>query len=488
MRGSTQLLVRPITIGMLRRLLTVLPLLAACATVPVALLALLGKRMVMPPLWLHFYGVGVTALVATVAAVALTVAGARVRDGRTVIVGGAFAVMAALLAVHGLVTPGVLVGPNGLIALSGGATLPVGAAILVLSGLRYFNSPESIPRVIALQAMLVVQIVSLSLVGVLAPNAFPPVPAPRSAAAWALLAIGLVLFAAVAVRAANTFLLTRRAADLVVVVGLAFLAASLYGALALSFMDLGWWLGHLFEVVGIGLVGASAAYDLRRGRRSRPLAGDLRAGEIVVSEEAFLGARVRALMVRLAEKDTSTEEHTRRVAALAIEVGEQLGLSAIRLRSLAIGGLLHDIGKLSVPDSILQKPSSLDDHEYAVIKLHPERGCELLSELGGFDESVRRLVMNHHERLDRQGYPRGLEPSGLDLETRILTVCDVYDALVSARVYRPAWSADDALALVRREMGTAFDPRCVAALIRVLGQNVAELRADPPDTRLSHVG
>ena len=102
---------------------------------------------------------------------------------------------------------------------------------------------------------------------------------------------------------------------------------SLYGALALTFMDLGWWLGHVFELVGITLVGGSVAYDLRRGSQSRPLVGDLRASEIVAAEEAFLGARVRALMVRLAEKDSSTEEHTRRVAALAVELGEELGLS-----------------------------------------------------------------------------------------------------------------------------------------------------------------
>jgi putative nucleotidyltransferase with HDIG domain len=473
---------------MLRRLATVLPVLVACSVVPAAALAAFGDRMVMPPLWVHFYGVGVTALVATAAAVALTVAGVRVRDGRTVLVGGGFAVMAALLAVHGLMTPGVLVGPNGLIALSGGATLPVGAAILVLSGVRWFNKPESIPRVVALQLMLVLQIVTLSLVGALDPGAVPPVPAPRSAAAWALFALGGLLFTALAVRATQTFLLTRRAADLAVVVGLAFLGASLYAALILSFMDLGWWLGHLFEVVGIGLVGASAAYDLRRGRRSRPLAGDLSAGEVVAHEEAFLGARVRALMMRLAEQDTSTEEHTRRVAALAVEVGEQLGLSATRLRSLAIGGLLHDIGKLSVPAAILRKPSSLDDEEYAVVKLHPERGCELLSELGGFDESVRRLVLNHHERLDGRGYPRGLGASELDLETRILTVCDVYDALVSARVYRPAWRVEEALDLVRREVGTAFDERCADALVKVLGQNVAELRPEARATPLSRTG
>jgi putative nucleotidyltransferase with HDIG domain len=196
--------------------------------------------------------------------------------------------------------------------------------------------------------------------------------------------------------------------------------------------------------------------------------GDLRAGELVASEEAFLGARVRALMVRLAEKDTSTEEHTRRVAALAVEVGEQLGLSAARLRSLAIGGLLHDIGKLSLPSAILRKPGPLDDDEYEIVKLHPTRGQELLLELGGFDESVTRLVLDHHERLDGTGYPRRLSAEELDLSTRILAVCDVYDALVSERVYRPAWPQERALELLRDESGSAFDERCVDALEAVV--------------------
>ena len=356
------------------------------------------------------------------------------------------------------------------------------------SGLPQFTSAKSIPRLIALEGICAAVILGLSVVGVLVPSVVPSVPAPRSAAALALLAIGLVLFAALAVRAAHTFLLTRRSADLAVVFGLALLASSLYGALILSFMDLGWWLGHIFELVGVGLVGASAAYDLRRGRRSRPLAGDLRASEIVTSEEAFLGARVRALMERLAAKDASTEEHTRRVAALAVEVGERLGLPAGRLRSLAIGGLLHDMGKLAVPDAILQKPGPLDDAEFAQIRLHPQRGRELLNELGGFDETVTRLVLDHHERLDGKGYPRGLQAGDLDLETRILALCDVYDALVSPRVYRPAWTVDRALAKLREESGTAFDPHCVDALMQILGLNVANLPAQRATTRLAPTG
>lgn len=471
-----------------RPLHSVVPVIAGCAVLPVILLWLVRNQMVMPPLWVHFYGVGVSALVAMVAAVALTTAGARAGDARTVVVGGGFSVMAALLAVHGLVTPGVLVGPNGVIALTGGTTLPIGAAVLALSGLQQFNFPSSIRRVIALEAIFAAAILSLALVGVLVPSVVPPVPAARSPAALLLLAIGLLLFAALAVRAANTFLLTRRVADFAVVFGLVLLASALYGALVLTFMDLGWWLGHLLEVVGIALVGASAAYDLRRGRRSRPLAGDLRAAEIVASEEAFLGARVRALMIRLAAKDTSTEEHTRRVAALAVEMGERLGLSAGRLRSLAIGGLLHDMGKLSVADAILQKPGPLDDEEFAQVKLHPQRGRELLTELGGFDETVKRLVLDHHERLDGRGYPRGLKASDLDLETRILALCDVYDALVSPRVYRPAWTADEALALIRNEAGTAFDPQCVDALFEILGQNVASFPARSATNRLASTG
>src|SRR5581483_10485409 len=127
---------------------------------------------------------------------------------------------------------------------------------------------------------------------------------------------------------------------------------------------------------------------------------------------------------------------TRRVALRAVQVGEELGLSAGRLRSLAIGGLLHDIGKLSVPERILKKPSGLTDEEYAVIKKHPEWGDRLLRELGGFGDQVRRLVRSHHERLDGSGYPDGLAEPELDMDTRIMAVCDVYDALVSPRVYR----------------------------------------------------
>ena len=301
-------------------------LLVGVAVVPVLVLWLFGGVMVMPPLWVHFYGVGVSALW-LLRLVTLMTVGARRGDARTVVVAGGFTIMAALLAVHGLVTPGVLVGQNGVVALTGRRNAPNRRRRPGALGTRGVQHAASIPVLLWLVSVCLAAIVVVSLVGVLEPRLVPAVPDARSPAAWALLAIGLCFFGALAIRATNTFLLTRRAADLAVVVGLVLLSCSLFGALALTFMDLGWWLGHVFELVGITLVGASVAYDLRRGSQSRPLAGDLRASEVVAAEEAFLGARVRAIMVRLAEKDSSTEEHTRRVAALAVEVGESLGLS-----------------------------------------------------------------------------------------------------------------------------------------------------------------
>ena len=118
---------------------------------------------------------------------------------------------------------------------------------------------------------------------------------------------------------------------------------------------------------------------------------------------------------------------------------------------------MHDVGKLSVPNEILQKPGALTDEEYDVIKRHPELGSELVRQLG-FSAQVARLVLDHHERLDGSGYPRGLGAPDLDIETRILAVCDVFDALLSKRVYRPAWTVDKALELLSKQSGTAFRP------------------------------
>jgi len=425
----------------------------------------------------HVYTVGFSAFAALVAAVGLTAIGARRGDTRTMVVGTAFAVMAGLLALHGFSTPGVWFGNNGVVAITGGATLPAGAIVLVFSVLPLPRVLRNVFPFLAVEAMLLAVILALGISALVWPSLLPPVPAPGGRDALALLGVGMLAFAVVTWRAVRTFLLTRRVLDLAVAVGLVWLATALVPALTMDFTQLGWWIGHEVELDGILVIGIAVATDLARAAQSRPLAGDLTAAELVASEDLFLGSQVRALTVTLAEKDEYTERHTRRVALRAVQVGDELGLSRSRLRTLAIGGLVHDIGKLAIPDQILKKPGPLDDDEYATVKEHPERGYRLLTELGGFSEGIRDLVRDHHERLDGKGYPRGLTAGQLTLDARILAVCDVYDALISKRVYRDAWSQQNAIDYLRAETGAAFDERCVEALARVVGREPARATA-----------
>ena len=430
----------------------------------------------------HVYTVGFSAFAALVAAVGLTAIGARRGDMRTMVVGTAFAVMAGLLALHGFSTPGVWFGSNGVVAITGGATLPAGAIVLVFSVLPLPRVLRNVLPFLLVEAALLTVILALGMSALIWPSLLPPVPAPGGRDALALLAVGMLAFGLVTLRAVRTFLLTRRVLDLAVAVGLVWLATALVPALTMNYEQLGWWIGHEVELDGILVIGIAVAIDLARAAQSRPLAGDLTAAELVASEDLFLGSQVRSLTVTLAEKDEYTERHTRRVALRAVQVGDELGLSRSRLRTLAIGGLVHDIGKLATPDEILKKPGPLDDDEYATVKEHADRGYRLLTELGGFSDGVRDLVRDHHERLDGKGYPRGLTAGQLTLDARILAVCDVYDALISKRVYRDAWSEQNAIDYLRAETGTAFDERCVEALARVVGREPA--RTSAPRTSL----
>jgi HD-GYP domain-containing protein (c-di-GMP phosphodiesterase class II) len=451
---------------------------AAMAVVPGAVVEWAAKEPVAVSSVSHFVLVLAGALAAAIAAGILTLAGARRRDGRTMLLGTAFSTMAALLAVHGFATPGVLAGPNGVVSFAGAASLPAGAFVLALSALPALRRPRRTGPLIAAQVVLAAAILLLGVSALAAPSLVPSVPETGSTAAYVLLMGGCTLLTLIGVRALRTWQLTRRPADLLAVAGVAWLGVALAVQMTVAYTQLAFYIGHGLELAGLIALALPAALDLRHGAASRPLVGDLGATDLVAQEESFLGARVSALVVRLGEKDAATEGHTRRVAMLAVQVGEALGLSRGRLRTLALGGLLHDIGKLAVPSAVLNKPGPLDDVEFAAIRKHPEAGERLLRELGGFAPGVHRLVLDHHERLDGSGYPRGLRGDELDLETRILATCDVYDALVSDRVYRRAWTPERALWLLRDD--AKFDPVCVEALERLLVPFVIDVAAPAP--------
>jgi HD-GYP domain-containing protein (c-di-GMP phosphodiesterase class II) len=450
------------------RVLPVAGIAGAAALLPVVLLAATARQQVMVAPAVHVMVVGAAGALAAAAAMGMSLMAARVNDGRTVLLGMAFSVMATMLVVHALATPGAWIGANGLMQLAGALNIPAGASILALSALPSLQRPRHARALMVIQVAVVAALLVGGALALADAAGIPAVPRPGSGAGRAVFVIGAGALALLAWRSGRTYVLTRRVSDLLVTVGLVWLIAGQYALLHNGMTDAAWWIGHALEVAGVGLVGIPAALDLRYAVASRPLVGDLRPVDLVAHEEAFLGGHVRALMVHLAAKDPSTEDHTRRVATLAVQIGEALGLPERRLRLLAVGGLLHDMGKLAVPDHILKKPGKLSVDEFAVIRRHPAWGRELLAELGGFAPLVLRLVESHHERLDATGYPNQQSARDLELEIRILTVADVYDALTDTRIYRPAWSPSSAFRLLARETGSAFDSRCVKALHRVL--------------------
>ena len=188
--------------------------------------------------------------------------------------------------------------------------------------------------------------------------------------------------------------------------------------------------------------------------------------------------RVVELLVALHAADPSTTDHLWRVAERAAALGEALGIPREELRTLWYAGLLHDVGKIGVPEEILRKEGTLDPTERALVRLHPELGAALLEDLEGLEDAAT-LVLHHQERFDGRrdgsypGYPTGLAGADIPLGARILAVADAYDAMVSDRPYRPGLTPTAAAEELRRESGRQFDPRVVAAFLGVLDVPVA---------------
>jgi HD-GYP domain-containing protein (c-di-GMP phosphodiesterase class II) len=156
---------------------------------------------------------------------------------------------------------------------------------------------------------------------------------------------------------------------------------------------------------------------------------------------------------------------------MALAVGRELGFTARELQDLRYGAILHDIGKIGVPDAILRKPGKLDTDEWKLMRQHPDIGSRILApvpQLAG----AARIVRHHHERYDGKGYPDGLAGEAIPLGARILTVVDSFSAITDARVYKAARSEVEALAELKKHAGTQFDPRVVEVFRRLLEEGV----------------
>ncbi|MES1260725.1 MAG: HD domain-containing phosphohydrolase, partial [Acidobacteriota bacterium] len=174
---------------------------------------------------------------------------------------------------------------------------------------------------------------------------------------------------------------------------------------------------------------------------------------------------IETLALAIDAKDDTTAAHLRRVQVYASEIGKELGLSALEMQALEAAALLHDVGKLAVPEYIISKPGKLTPDEFERMKVHPVVGAEILERVH-FPYPVVPIVRSHHEKFDGSGYPDGLAGDQIPIGARILSAVDCLDALSSNRQYRTAMAVEDAMQIVKNEAGKSFDPKIVAILDR----------------------
>src|SRR5919197_6453661 len=236
-------------------------------------------------------------------------------------------------------------------------------------------------------------------------------------------------------------------------------------------------------IVPLALAPLVLIYYLQRDGQKLEEANETiqRQNESLHGANELLRERSRAAMEGLAAtvdaRDAYTAGHSRRVRNISLAVGAELSLDAEEMEVLAQAALLHDIGRIAIPDAILLKPGGLAAEEWKVMQTHAEEGARIIARLG-FVEAVVSVIRHHHERLDGSGYPEGLRGEEIQLPARIVHVADALDSMITTRVYRPRIDRAAALAEIRSAAGSQFCPRVVAALERALEAGRLQVAAE----------
>jgi hypothetical protein len=460
----------------------------------------------------HFYVVSLTAILTLGLAGLMTFAARQVNDARVFLLSLAFLGIAGMLLVHALTTPFALIQHmNPWVGFSAYLSLLIGATFLALGTIEWRPTASKflIQRQGAILACFIAFLLAFGSFALLnaagqagvdndsaagsgtaeygeyglAGNANPmagmagmattPQPAgrlsilsaptvSRSLATLTLLLLGLVI-----VRYALRYRANRSPLVAGFLAASIFLAQAQWSMLVAPTWHASWWEYHVLMLSAFGAAIISLRREYAHSGSWRGMVEGLLLRNTITQLQRGYNDVIVALIAAVEAKDPYTRGHTQRVAALSLLVGQELRLPPERLRVLYQAALLHDIGKIGVPDAILNKPGRLTEEEFAIIREHPVRGHAIIQGVHSLRDEISG-VRYHHERLDGSGYPDGLAGDAIPLDARIIAVADVFDALTSSRSYRAAWSREQALVTIEAEAGVTLDARCVTALHGVL--------------------
>jgi putative nucleotidyltransferase with HDIG domain len=446
--------------------------------IPLALFAILTVAPQLDVLFesVRFHLIVISAIAASAVGVATfaAVAAMRSRSAPMVFVALGCVSVAVLMLGHGLTTPGVMSTPRNLWV----ARFPVLAvgAFALWQAAAVVEARRSLPTLVARHpwaALIAPTSIMLALTGfvVASPttgHGAAPIPGEDAllnvlslASAVALVAVGAVHW--------RRWGLSRDKVQFALV--LACWAAA-EAELSLHFgrlWHLSWWDYHALLLAGFGMaVYAIVLGYLRTRDTSQGLAQAFDRDPLDHIARGYPEA-LRALVAAVEARDAYTAGHSDRVSQLSVQMGQRLGLQSGKLRRLAWGTLLHDIGKIGIPDRILLKEGTLTQEERALIEEHPIIGWEIARQVHSLRE-ILDILLHHHERVDGNGYPHQLKGEEISLNARIVSVADVWDALTSARSYRPAFSVQRALEIMIEGRGTQFDAACLDAFLQVMAE------------------
>lgn len=422
----------------------------------------------------HFWIVSSVSIACAVLAAIVGTAALRATSWRVTSVALSFIAMSGIFAVHGLATPGFIVeSPQGqfynVIGVS--SRLAILAAVLLL-GVANVPLPPSLDATLSRHRRLILfagaaTVVLYAFVSLTWPQTVPSRIAVSPLAWGTTIAVALIGGAA-AVRLASTYRATGIELHGATAVALVLIIQAQFSLQLGATWSGTFWLYHFQLLAAFTAILWGLAVEYSSGHAWRAI-DSLTVADVLEQLRASLLEPVAALATALEARDGYTLGHGERVAALAVLIGREMQLPTRTLRSLIAGALLHDVGKIGVPDSVLHKRGPLDELERLQVEEHPLRGAEMLRKTLG-DTPEADIIRHHHEHWDGGGYPDGLRGTGIPLVARITCVADVYDALRSNRAYREALTPAEAQEHIVNRSGDEFDPDCVEAFLRVVAQ------------------